>query len=90
MAQKGRTNCLSRYQKTVAILWSLQIQLPDLQGVGTEKDLEHAEAYFNKAAILGNVDAVYGMGMLYLESDPQKAIRYLKLATKQGHTYVEY
>ena len=62
----------------------------NLHGLGTDKDLALAEEYFAKAAILGNVDAVYGMGKLYLESDPEKAVRYLKLAAKQGHTYAEY
>ena len=61
-----------------------------LQGLGTEKDLERAAAYFNKAALLGNVDAVYGMGKLHLETDPAKAIRFFELAARQGHTYAEY
>lgn len=62
----------------------------NLQGTGTEKDLERAEVYFNKAAILGNVDAVYGMGTLHLETDPEKAIRFFELAARQGHSYAEY
>ena len=62
----------------------------NLQGLGTEKDLERAEAYFNKAAILGNVDAVYGMGKLCLETEPERATQYFELAAKQGHTYAEY
>ena len=62
----------------------------NLHGLGTDKDLEKAEMYFNKAAILGNVDAVYGMGKLCLETEPERAIRYFELAAKQGHTYAEY
>lgn len=61
-----------------------------LHGLGTDKDLEKAEMYFNKAAILGNVDAVYGMGKLCLETDSEKAIHFFELAAKQGHTYAEY
>ena len=39
---------------------------------------------------MGNVDAVYGMGKLYLESDVQKAISMFELAAEQGNTYAEY
>lgn len=79
----------------------IEQQLPDdklyyrlgsmnLHGLGTNKDLEKAEKYFSKAAILGNVDAVYGMGKLCLETDSEKAIHFFELAAKQGHTYAEY
>ena len=61
----------------------------NLQGLGTEKDLKRAELFFNKGALLGNVDAVYGMGKLHLETDPEKAIRFFELAARQGHTYAE-
>ena len=62
----------------------------NLHGLGTNKDLEKAEKYFSKAASLGNVDAVYGMGKLCLEIEPERAIRFFELAAKQGHTYAEY
>lgn len=62
----------------------------NLHGIGTEKNLELAREYLNKAAIMGNVDAVYGMGKLYLESDVQKAISMFELAAEQGSTYAEY
>ena len=79
----------------------IEQQLPDdklyyrlgsmnLYGLGTDKDLEKAEMYFNKAAILGNADAVYGTGKLCLETDSEKAIHFFELAAKQGHTYAEY
>ena len=79
----------------------IEQQLPDdklyyrlgsmnLYGLGTDKDLEKAEMFFNKAAILGNADAVYGMGKLCLETDSEKAIHFFELAAKQGHTYAEY
>ncbi|MBQ8620885.1 MAG: sel1 repeat family protein [Oscillospiraceae bacterium] len=62
----------------------------NLHGIGTEKNLELAREYLHKAAIMGNVDAVYGMGKLYLESDVQKAISMFELAAEQGNTYAEY
>lgn len=62
----------------------------NLHGIGTEKDLELAREYLNKAAIIGNVDAVYGMGRLYLESDVPKAISMFELAAEQGNAYAEY
>lgn len=62
----------------------------NLHGIGTEKNLKLAREYLNKAAIMGNVDAVYGMGKLYLESDVQKAISMFELAAEQGNTYAEY
>ena len=62
----------------------------NLHGLGTDKDLALAEAYFTKAAILGNVDAVYGMGKLCSETEPERAIQFFELAAKQGHTYAEY
>ena len=42
------------------------------------------------AAIRGSVDAVYGMGKLYMETDIQKAIGFFELAAEQGNTYAEY
>ena len=79
----------------------IELEMPDdklyyrlgsmnLHGIGTEKNLELAREYLHKAAIMGNVDAVYGMGKLYLESDVQKAISMFELAAEQGNTYAEY
>ena len=62
----------------------------NLHGIGTEKNLDRAREYLHKAAIMGNVDAVYGMGKLYLESDVQKAISMFELAADQGNIYAEY
>ena len=62
----------------------------NLHGIGTEKNLGRAREYLHKAAIMGNVDAVYGMGKLYLESDIAKAISMFKLAAEQGNSYAEY
>lgn len=53
----------------------------NLSGTGTETDLEKAEFYFRKAAELNNIDALYGLGKLYLKKsyedyNPQKAVAY--------------
>ena len=62
----------------------------NLHGIGTEKNLDRAREYLHKAAITGNMDAVYGMGKLYLESDVPKAISMFELAAEQGNIYAEY
>lgn len=67
----------------------------NLSGTGTDVDLHHAMLYFEKAAELGNVDALYGLGKLYLrkdfeEYDPAKAAEYLEEAAKQEHSYAQY
>lgn len=43
-----------------------------------------------EAAIRGSVDAVYGTGKLYLNTDVPTAIGYFELAAMQGHSYAEY
>ena len=48
------------------------------------------ERFFHEAAIRGSVDAVYGMGKIYMKRDIAKAIGFFELAAVQGHTYAEY
>ena len=48
------------------------------------------EQFFRDAAIRGSVDAVYGMGKVYQETDAKKAVGFYELATEQGNTYAEY
>lgn len=48
------------------------------------------ERFFHEAAIRGSVDAVYGMGKVYLRRDIQKAIGFFELAAAQGNTDAEY
>ena len=48
------------------------------------------ERFYHEAAIRGSVDAVYGMGKVYMKRDTQKAIGFFELAAAQGHTYAEY
>lgn len=67
----------------------------NLSGTGTNVDLIQAMLYFEKAAELGNVDALYDLGKLYLRKDFEgydmaKAAEYLEEAAKQGHSYAQY
>ena len=48
------------------------------------------EQFFHDAAIRGSVDAVYGMGVLYRETDAGKAVGFFELSAEQGNTYAEY
>ena len=48
------------------------------------------ERFYHEAAIRGSVDAVYGMGRIYMERDIKKAIGFFELAAAQGNTYAEY
>ena len=67
----------------------------NLTGTGTKKDPEQARMYFEKAAELGNADAMYGLGKLYLSRDfsgrdVKKAIDYLMAAAGKDHDYAMY
>ena len=67
----------------------------NLNGIGTEKNLELAKDYLEKAAALGNVDAKYGLGKLHLMEepevyDPTKAVTYLEEAAENDHSYAQY
>lgn len=67
----------------------------NLTGTGTEVDLEQARFYFEKAVELGNADALYGLGRLYLklefpDFDPAKAIAYLEQAVGKNHAFAKY
>ena len=67
----------------------------NMTGTGTEVDLEKARYYFEKAAELGNADALYGLGKLYLKPefsdfDPAKAVEYLEESTAKGNAFAKY
>ena len=67
----------------------------NLSGTGTDLDLAQAKLYFEKAAELGNADALYGLGKLYLRKDfegcdPAKAAEYLEKAAAREHSYAQY
>lgn len=66
----------------------------NMNGVGTKTDYERAREYYEKALELENVDALYGLGRLYLKKDyeyrdREKAIEYLTQAAEQGHEYAQ-
>lgn len=67
----------------------------NLTGTGTEADLEKAEYYFRKAVELGNLDALYGLGKLYLKTDfpgndSARAVEFLAEAAAKGHAFAKY
>ena len=67
----------------------------NMTGTGTEVDLEKARYYFEKAAELGNADALYGLGKLYLKPefpdfDPTKAVKYLEEAVQKDNAFAKY
>lgn len=67
----------------------------NLTGTGTEVDVPLAKTYFEKAAQLDNVDALYGLGKLHLNKNsvfcaPMKAIEYLMAAAGRGHEFAQY
>lgn len=67
----------------------------NMTGTGTEVDLEKSRYYFEKAVELGSVDALYGLGKLYLklefsEYDPEKAVEYLELAAAKDNAFARY
>ncbi len=66
----------------------------NMNGIGTKVDYKEARQYYERAAELENVDALYGLGRLYLKKDSEfydreKAIDYLTQAAEQGHEYAE-
>ena len=67
----------------------------NLDGIGTEIDLEKAKTYLEKAEALENVNAAYGLGRLHLmtefeEYNPQIAEEYLWKAANADHEYAQY
>ena len=67
----------------------------NLTGTGTEVDLEQARFYFEKAVELGNTDALYGLGKLYLKPEfsdyaPARAVAYLEQAVEKNHAFAKY
>ena len=67
----------------------------NLSGMGTPVNYETARAYLEKAAALKNVNAYYGMGMLYLKKeyagrDPRLAVEWLIRAAEADHEFALY
>ena len=67
----------------------------NMTGTGTAVDLELARHYFEKAAELGNADALYGLGKLYLKQEfpdynPAKAVEYLERSAEKDNAFAKY
>ena len=67
----------------------------NMTGTATGVDLEKARYYFEKAAELGNADALYGLGKLCLKQefpdfDPVKAVEYLEESATKGNAFAKY
>jgi len=66
-----------------------------MNGVGTEMDLQSAHDYFEKAAKMGNLNAIYGLGKVYLDENfaghnPAKAAEWLEKAAEQNHMWAQF
>ena len=64
-------------------------------GTGTEKDVDRAIHYLEKSARLGNVNAEYMLGKIYLDVDSghfeaKKAIYWLTRASENGNDLAQY
>lgn len=62
-------------------------------GTGTGKDDRAAEAYWERAAQLGNVNAQYALGKLWLEhgtGDQKQAVAWLEKAAEAEHASAQY
>jgi TPR repeat protein len=63
-------------------------------GTGTEKDVGAALKYFKLSAKLGNVNAQYMLGKIYLDSgsaeDVRKALEWLGIASENGNAIAQY
>ncbi len=67
----------------------------NLNGIGTEVDLDNARLYFEIADKLKNTNAAFGLGKLYLREDysgynPLKAVDYLEKAADSGNSYAQF
>ena len=62
-------------------------------GTGTQKDDAAAMAYFEKSAKLGNANAQYALGKLWLETgtgDPVRAVAWIRKAADVGNAAAQY
>lgn len=62
-------------------------------GTGTERDDAAAAEYWQRAAKLGNVNAQYALGKLWLENgagDPEQAVVWLTKAAEGGNASAQY
>lgn len=70
-------------------LAQLDMGIANLQGIGVEKNLDHARKWFQKARKNGSLDALYNLAMTYEEEGPSqdinKAIELYKEGVAKGH-----
>ncbi|MBR0596429.1 MobP3 family relaxase [Sinanaerobacter chloroacetimidivorans] len=61
-------------------------------GIGTDKDDAMAEDYWERAAKLGNVNALFALGKLWLESetDLEQAVAWITKAADAGNANAQY
>lgn len=62
-------------------------------GIGTKKDIPAAISYLEKSAKIGNVNAQYLLGKLWLETgtgDPLKAVAWIEKAADGGNASAQY
>lgn len=62
-------------------------------GTGTEKDDTAAADYWERSAKLGNVNAQYALGRLWLENgggDPEQAVEWITKAAESGNAAAQY
>lgn len=55
------------------------------KGIGTEKNLQQAAAYYAKAGDAGCTVSMYRVALLYKDSNPQLSIQWAKRAADLGH-----
>lgn len=62
-------------------------------GIGTDKDVQAAISYLGKSAQLGNINAQYLLGKVYLENDignPAQAVAWMIKAADAGNAGAQY
>lgn len=64
---------------------ALDLALLYLNGIRVPKDNVKALVWFRKAADLGQVDAQYYLGLAYKSINAAEALRWLRMAEKNGH-----
>ena len=67
----------------------------NLNGIGTETNLDTARMYFEMSDKLKNTNAAFGLGKLYLRDDysgynPLKAVDYLEKASGASNSYAQF
>ena len=59
-------------------------------GIGTDGDMNKAMEYCRDAALQGNCNAQYFLANMLYISDPEEALKYLKLSAEGGYDDAQY